>query len=123
MTETQLLNGMIKLLEKPESWTQYAPARKKTGESCAPFDSEAYCWCITGAACSVLPEGGVLLFSDIWNRFYEGSPEFYNDFHGRWHSHVLSRLKTIRDLIVSSSVRYASALDYHLAIGGSEPDE
>lgn len=46
---TELIDGMIELLSKPERWTQGEFARNTAGSPVSSTSPDACCWCVLGA--------------------------------------------------------------------------
>lgn len=105
MTTLDALVSARELIVAPERWTQGYYARNKHGSKCGAFDSDAYCYCTSGAlakVCGIDPDG------DGHARPYQDAiqelvitvgcgPIFFNDTHT--HAEVLDMFdRTIKRL-------------------------
>lgn len=56
------------LLDSPERWTQFVPARNSAGEVVKAKAPDAVCWCIMGAIVRCYPKGKRNMFEDFCNK-------------------------------------------------------
>lgn len=63
-TVKDVLREALKLIRKPERWTQGAYARDKDGDTCAPGGGRSVCWCAVGAVREVT-RGHVLRYRAV----------------------------------------------------------
>jgi hypothetical protein len=65
MKDSELFAGMRELLADPKRWTKGEAARNASGYFTPPFEREAVCWCLLGAAAKVV--GSDSIFKDVFN--------------------------------------------------------
>lgn len=71
MTKTQIVQGMLDLLDSPEKWTKGKSATDKDGNSADYYSSNAVSWCLAGA------------FGKVANlRRYASYPDWVEEFRG-----------------------------------------
>lgn len=49
MTKTEIIQGMLDLLDSPEKWVRHKSAADKDGHSTDYYGSNAVSWCLAGA--------------------------------------------------------------------------
>lgn len=83
---------VLELLEKPEAWTQGAPARNSEGWSVNTDSEKATCWCLLGAIWRVYPADAFDM--ELKLRAIVGkSIAVFNDEKCRTHAEVLEAVR------------------------------
>lgn len=57
MKISDIIAGILKLLDKPEKWTQGTYARNENASTVGPLDPQAVCWCLEGAIIKICGGG------------------------------------------------------------------
>lgn len=95
------------LIAKPANWTQGTAARDRLGFPVSPRNSEAVCWCLSGALCKVclavkvdITQVLCVTHAAIQLHSEHIGIHAFNDAMGRTHADVLQLLDKLIDVTV-----------------------